>query len=29
MHMPSAITMVKNGEYTLSSDLIYWWKEKD
>ncbi len=26
MHMPSAITMVKNGEYTLSKDLIYWWK---
>lgn len=26
MHMPSAITMVENGEYTLSKDLIYWWK---
>ena len=26
MHMPSAITMVKNGEYTLADQLIYWWK---
>ena len=29
MHMPSAITMVKNGEFTLSKDLIYWWKDSD
>jgi len=26
MHMPSAITLIKNGEYTLADDLIYWWK---
>lgn len=27
MHMPSAITMVKNGQYLFSKDLIYWWKD--
>lgn len=26
MHMPSAITLVKNGEYTMANDLIYWWE---
>lgn len=28
MHMPTAITMVQNGEYIYAKDLIYWWKEK-
>lgn len=26
MHMPSAITLIKNGEYTLADNIIYWWK---
>ncbi|MBU4174191.1 MAG: ABC transporter substrate-binding protein [Actinobacteria bacterium] len=26
MHMPCAITLIKNGEYTLADDIIYWWK---
>jgi branched-chain amino acid transport system substrate-binding protein len=27
MHMPSAITMVKNGQYLFSKEFIYWWKD--
>ena len=27
MYGPTAITMVKNGQYTLANNLIYWWED--
>lgn len=29
LRMPTAITMVRNGEFTLADQLIYWWKTTD